>query len=306
MVGSKNYLHGDHVVAAFKAGKNVFCEKPLAHSVQNCEEIRNAWKESGKNFANGFVLRSSPFYQAIHRVVSSGDLGKIVSIEANELIAPDHGGYFMRCWRRDSKQSGSYFLEKCCHDMDILNWMIGSVPSRIASFGGLNSYLPENKPEAPEDLELYHTRPVWEKNVASSFETEKDIVDNQVCILEYRNKVRVSFHTNTNIAKFQRRILILGVKGSLEADLKIGVVTVNRITTKTPDSEIIKVDGLGGTHAGNEPMVDGLVHCMTTNVPPLVSGDAAFISAVICLNMEKARKEGQIIDLEPYWRSVGI
>jgi hypothetical protein len=65
---------------------------------------------------------------------------------------------------------------------------------------------------------LYQSRAVWEKNVSSSFETEKSIVDNQVCILEYRNNVRVTFHTNMNIAKAQRKLLIMGTKGSLEGN----------------------------------------------------------------------------------------
>lgn len=52
-----NDMHAAHCLAAFAAGKHVFCEKPLAVTVQQCDEIIQAQKASGKHFATGFVLR---------------------------------------------------------------------------------------------------------------------------------------------------------------------------------------------------------------------------------------------------------
>ena len=65
MIGSKNCLHKEHCISAFEAGKNVFCEKPLAISVDECVAIRNAQKKYGKIFATGFVLRYLSFIDLI-------------------------------------------------------------------------------------------------------------------------------------------------------------------------------------------------------------------------------------------------
>jgi predicted dehydrogenase len=70
--------------------------------MSQCEEIRKAHLESGKVFATGFVLRYADFYKKIKELLDSGDFGKVVSIEANELLSPDHGGYIMR------------YKESCC------------------------------------------------------------------------------------------------------------------------------------------------------------------------------------------------
>ncbi len=56
----------------------------------------STFEQSGKLFCTGFVLRHAPFYKKVKEIVSSGVLGKIISIEANETLPPPHGGYIMR------------------------------------------------------------------------------------------------------------------------------------------------------------------------------------------------------------------
>ena len=69
-------------------------------------------------------------------------LGNIISIEASEHIMPWHGGFFMRNWRRKEKFSGGFMLEKCCHDIDFYNMIVGCRPKKVASFGGRRSFIP--------------------------------------------------------------------------------------------------------------------------------------------------------------------
>ena len=86
LIGSWNCFHCDHAVAALHAGKHVFCEKPLAISLEQCLEMREAWKRSGRLFSLGFVLRYSPFYQKVRDLINDGVGGKIISFEFNETI----------------------------------------------------------------------------------------------------------------------------------------------------------------------------------------------------------------------------
>ena len=92
MIGSWNCFHARHTIAAFEAGKNVFCEKPLALSVDDCLAIRDAWRKSGKLFTIGFTLRYSPHYRRIKEILSSGKIGSIPSMEFNETPEFNHGG----------------------------------------------------------------------------------------------------------------------------------------------------------------------------------------------------------------------
>ena len=121
MVFSPNACHKEGILAAFKAGKNVFSEKPLATTIEDCREIYEAHRASGRLFATGFVLRYAPIYRKAKEILSSGMLGKLIAIDGNENIAPYHGGYIMCNWRRLTKMAGPHILEKCCHDLDLIN-----------------------------------------------------------------------------------------------------------------------------------------------------------------------------------------
>ena len=145
LIGSRSYQHVDHIVACFEAGKNVYCEQPIAISNEHCESVIRAHQASGKKFVTGFIQRHSPLYTKMREIISKGLLGPLVSCEANNHISPAEGGFFMRNWRRFKAQAGPSILERCCNDIDILNWLIGSVPSKVASFGGLNIYVAAHK-----------------------------------------------------------------------------------------------------------------------------------------------------------------
>ena len=88
------------------------------------------------------MLRYAPFYLGIKARIDRGDLGRVVSIEANENLSATQGAFFHRDWRRFRKFTGSYLLEKCCHDLDILTWFAGALPRRVASFGGRAVFTP--------------------------------------------------------------------------------------------------------------------------------------------------------------------
>lgn len=145
MVFSPNAFHKEQILVGFAAGRNVFSEKPLATTMEDCQAIYDAHQKSGCLFATGFVLRYSPIYKQAKEILDSGKLGRILSIDANENIGPEHGGYIMTNWRRFTRFSGPHILEKCCHDLDMLNFFTESVPSRIAAFGGLDFFVPENQ-----------------------------------------------------------------------------------------------------------------------------------------------------------------
>ncbi|MDZ7684642.1 MAG: Gfo/Idh/MocA family oxidoreductase [Gammaproteobacteria bacterium] len=140
MIASWNCFHARQAIAAFEAGKNVFCQKPLATTFADRLAMRDAWRKSGKQFVIGFTLRYSPHYRRMKELVESGAIGEVVSVDLTETLDFNHGGYIMGDWRRRRENAGSHVLEKCCHDIDILNWLLDARASRVASFGGLSFF----------------------------------------------------------------------------------------------------------------------------------------------------------------------
>lgn len=216
---------------------------------------------------------------------------------------PGHGGYIFRNWRRFADQAGPHILEKCCHDIDILNWIINSVPSRVTALGGLDIFTPENKPESEAVMKLYKTW-TWAYEDVDPFTTEKTIEDNLMGMMQYRNGVKVSFHTNCNASFGQRRLLICGVKGSLEADLVTCQIRYQVIGEERHEA-VLKAAGAHG--GGDYHIIEDLVHSMCEGTKPQASGEEGFRSALVCLALDRSRREdGAWVDLEKDWKTFDV
>jgi predicted dehydrogenase len=136
-------------------------------------------------------------------------------------------------------------LEKCCHDIDLLNWILDSVPTKVSAEGGLDIFIPENQPADPRIAELYEMWDFAWENV-DAFNSDKSIEDNLIGIMKYRNGAKVSFHTNCNAAFPQRRMLFCGVKGTLEADLISSHIRYQVIGQQRQEMDVIGEGGHGG------------------------------------------------------------
>ena len=304
MVFSPNAWHKEHILAAFQAGKHVFSEKPLATTIDACMEIYDAHKKSGLHFATGFVLRYAPLYRRVKEMLDSGKFGKIMSINADENIPPYHGSYIMMNWRRERAVSGPHILEKCCHDLDLINWFCRSHASAVASFGGRNFFIPEN-----EWMHEKYGKAVFNQwhdphAVASSpFISGGDMMDNQVAIFEYRNGIRVQFQCTMSNAMPTRRMYISCTEGTISLDLYAKTIKYRFLGSDEENTLAYKsADGHGG---GDDYIMKELYETMTKGVPPKCSGNEGLESAVLALAIDEAARTREIVDLEPVWKKLG-
>lgn len=304
MIASWNSFHCEQTLAAFAAGKHVFCQKPMGITLPECIEMYRAWQKSGKMFNIGFTLRYSPHYRKIKELITSGAIGKIVSMEFNETLDFNHGGYIMGDWRRLRQNAGTHLLEKCSHDIDLTNWMMGCRASRVASFGGLNFFTSENAGQierigqSEEGQAAYQTWPGLVN--LNPFESEKDIIDNQVAILEYDSGTRATFHTNCNAAHPERRMYIVGSEGSIHADVLTGAITLKKIgfATKTEDHS---TSASGGHGDGDNFLAQELVESMRGGRAPSAGMMESLESSVTCFAIDEALDTGTVVSLGSYW-----
>lgn len=313
MVGSWNCYHAQQVIAAFQAGKNVFCEKPLAITVDDCLAMRDAWRASGKSCFVGYTLRYSPMYRKVQELLAAGAIGQPISLEFNETLAFGHGGYIHADWRRDSKLAGPHILEKCSHDVDLVNWMLGALALKAASFGGCDFFTPRYRHRAdevglaPNGRKPYcdpRGMPGFDPPLADPFAPDKDIVDNQVAILEYDNRVRATFHTNLNAGLPERRLYICGTEGAIRAGLAPNQIELCRIAWDAKPETITTASGKYG--GGNVILADSLIASMVHGAPPETSITDGLTSAITCLAIDEAMRTGTVIDLSPTWRRAGL
>ena len=252
IIATQDKMHFEPAMMAIEKGYHLLLEKPVAPTPWECVQLAEAANKKGVFVCVCHVLRFTPFFMLIKRLIDSGRIGDVVNVIHTERVGNAHMSHsYVRGNWRNSKESSPMILAKSCHDMDILLWLIGKHCTRVQSFGSLTYFRRENMPEgAPEycvqgcpaaDTCPYDARRIYlrdrmfiehatnKKNPTDEdilraitttnygrcvFQSDNDVVDHQVVNLEYEGGATVSF----NMCGFNtggRSLRIMGTKGEI-------------------------------------------------------------------------------------------
>jgi len=280
IITTPEFSHLEVSTQAMEAGKHVYVEKPLASTAEECRSLIRCQQETGVAAVVGFNMRASPVYERLKEVVDQGVVGEIVHIEGLEQLSVAHGAAFMRRFHRHRSNTGGFLNTKCSHDLDLMQWLIGHQHriSRVASFGGLNIFLPEKAParyccECPEEIRggcRYEDGPGFVFPVGGKtpihhqdsetygadlcvFNDDKEIVDNQTVIMEWEHGVRGNFNLQLFQQEGRRETRIWGEKGLIHA--ADGKITVTH--SGTGETIDYHVGQRPGGHGGSDPKMLG-------------------------------------------------
>src|ERR1035437_7888684 len=141
VIESPPYLNPERAIAAIKAGKNVYCEKPIGVTPAQVSTLLDAAKGSRKVFVAGQQLRSQKQLGETVRKIHEGAIGDVIMVKAQRHATADldHDGTSAD-WYFDVTKSGGYLIEQSVHNLDLCNWAIGAHPSRACGFGAIVFY----------------------------------------------------------------------------------------------------------------------------------------------------------------------
>jgi predicted dehydrogenase len=125
-------LHGDAIIAAARAGKHIFCEKPFALEVADAERALAEVEKSGVALQVGQCIRFWPEYQALEKFVKSGAGGKLVSLALQRRAS--RPAYSRNNWLHDAARSKGAALDLHIHDTDYVLHLLGK-PKAVHSIG---------------------------------------------------------------------------------------------------------------------------------------------------------------------------
>ncbi len=111
-------IHSDYVIKALNNGKHVFCETPIAYSLDEAKEMQEVAIKKKKMLMVGLFNRFDQGYEYIHELIKSKKYGKVKSLKLNRRTAP--------IWGTTDKM----MMDLMIHDFDYLSWFLGK-PSNI-------------------------------------------------------------------------------------------------------------------------------------------------------------------------------
>ncbi|WP_295145762.1 Gfo/Idh/MocA family oxidoreductase [uncultured Reyranella sp.] len=308
-----DHLHRLVAEEAFLAKKHVFLEKPIATTTADGKAIAAAWLASGRIFQLGYVLRWTPFYQAIRNVIRQNRLGPIRVISLSEQLSVVHGASFLRRWHAESS---SLMVHKSCHDLDLVCWLLDSRPRLVGSLGGLSTFRRPApapfcsqcavRPDCPyADKGLHENRTAAERADPSAygldrcvFRQDDSIVDNQVVSFELESGVRGTYYlAMQGPRRSERRITLIGDAGRLDGIFEDGRFT---IVHTDPNNEPLvwstKGRKLGG-HGGGDvsSTISFLNACLGHSSPPIKTAEAALAGLVFAASAEQSRNSHEMV-----------
>lgn len=128
IIATPTNTHVEYIAEAAKAGKPIYCEKPLDQTLKRVDACLATLKAHPVPFMLGFNRRFDPDNAAVQRAVADGDLGRIKFLMSTSREPSPPPIDYVRA-------SGGYFLDAQIHDIDLLCWIAGERPEKIFAAG---------------------------------------------------------------------------------------------------------------------------------------------------------------------------
>lgn len=147
IIATMDDLHYAPAMKAIELGYDILLEKPVAPTAKECADIALAAEKKGVKILVCHVLRYTPFFKKIKETVLEGKLGKIMSVMHVEAVGNIHQShsYVRGNWHSET-ETAPMLLAKCCHDIDILQWILDEPCEKVQSFGKLSYFTADNAP----------------------------------------------------------------------------------------------------------------------------------------------------------------
>jgi predicted dehydrogenase len=189
IVATPTHQHLEIVLAALKAGKHVYCEAPLAHTVEDAHAIAVAAKGASKlNFQAGLQMRADPGKQFVLDFIRSGAIGTSVMARAQwhkkgtwRRASPNPEREKASNWRLDTAISTGLAGEIGIHQIDLMNWYLNELPERVTGFGAILNPNNQDGREVADTIQTITQYPgkvnfSYDCTLANSFDSEYNLL----------------------------------------------------------------------------------------------------------------------------------
>ncbi|HYH29267.1 MAG TPA: Gfo/Idh/MocA family oxidoreductase [Pseudonocardia sp.] len=253
--------HADLACDALQAGKAVFVEKPLAITVEGCDRVLRAARETGSRLYVGHNMRHMPVVRTMREIVERGDIGAVQSVWVRHFVG--HGGdFYFKDWHAERRRTTSLLLQKAAHDLDVVHWLAGAYTERVSAFGALRVYGDGHRraPGTPKPPDWLDPDRHWPPRAQHDLNPVIDVEDLSVVNLQLGGGVLAAYQQCHFTPDYWRNYTVIGDEGRLEnvGDGPGAVIKVwNRYRSDhRPDADAeYRLPPSTGTHGGADPLL---------------------------------------------------
>lgn len=259
-VTTPDYMHEEQVIAAMQSGKSVFCEKPMATSIEGCDRMLAAAHNTRQRLFIGHNMRYMNFTSKMKEIIDRGDIGQIKAIWVRHFISYGGDAYF-KDWHSERKYSNSLLLQKGSHDIDIIHWLAGGHSVKVSAFGSLCVYDRAAKRTADDGPYVRGFFPEnWPPLSQRGMSQKIDVEDLNIVNMILSNGVLATYQQCHFTPDAWRNYTVIGTNGRLENygdssdECTINVWTNREDRFRSPDA-IYRIPKTNGDHGGSDARI---------------------------------------------------
>ena len=306
LLATPNHLHADYAEAVCDRGIGLLVEKPLAVNVRDLNRIVAAEERNGVKVFVGFCMRYNRLFERAKELVSSGAIGAPRLVGFQDYYAMGRG--YFRGRNRFERFSGGLLVEKACHSLDLMSWLLDSDPVRTSCFGSLSVFTPregaaENCAECSLRDSCYDARvrkdgSGKETGAMCVYNSVKDVDDTDAVLVAYASGALGSYVECFYSPTIERRFSIVGDEGEMIASAERAFIEHRRLRDDAWTREAVEY-GPGG-HRGADPrMVTAAISYFRGDAgdETRVGSDAGRMSVLTAMAAQRSAKESRPVSV---------
>nr|WP_260857296.1 Gfo/Idh/MocA family oxidoreductase [Microbacterium sp. 1.5R] len=290
------------------AGIPVFCEKPLATTLDDADALLEAAYRSGTKLYVGHNMRHMPVVVLMRRLIREGAIGDVRAIWCRHFVG-NGGDYYFKDWHADRRHTTGLLLQKGAHDLDVIHWLADARTERVNAMGSLSVYgeIADRRDRRGERMSDWCDVENWPPLTQTGLAPVMDVEDLSQMNMALDNGVLASYQQCHFTPDYWRNYTIIGTEGRIE---NLGDETGARVQVwnrrhggyAQPDQvHVVPEPRAGALHGGADRLLideflDFVRHGGATETSPVSARDA--VAAGIAAT-ESLRDAGTPRDVPP-------
>lgn len=285
---TEDYKHKEMALEILAAKKDLYLEKPMALSIEDCDQILAAWEKSARKLMIGFNMRYMPMYQTMKAYIDQGAIGEVKAIWVRHFVGFG-GRFYFQDWHRNQQGTHSLLLQKASHDIDVIHMLGGAYVSKVSAFGSLDFY------DDPQHFEA--------DGLTNQTEWAMDVEDNNVMIMDLANGIKAAYLQCHFTPDYSRNYVVIGTKGRMENDDVNQTITIKHRHTQALEDQSDLVIHMkkqeGGHDGGDQAIVKGFLDYLQKDIAPKASPLDGRMSVAVGVQATKSLRTGGTLQRVP-------
>ena len=315
IIATPLWMHEEMTVAALQAGKHVLCEKTMAWSVEGCRNMIDAAQSARRNLQIGHQRTYNPLYNEAKELIDAGVIGDLFHVRSlwhrngdwrrkvpQVDFDPSPWGYadleHLKNWRLYKKYSAGLMAELGSHQIQVVNWFSGSVPTAVHGSGGIHRYLDGREVydhvymmyEYPNDLTVSYSS--IQSNAFDHYYEE--FMGTKGTLILSGEKEAMLFYEGKNKPKEATQLQVQGAAGGgpvmQASESRARDAGGSALAASTTDFTALR---------GYKTEIEGFCATIRNGAPNLCDGGVGMDAAVAILKGNEAIEKGQKLEIPP-------